>query len=80
MKKTETRRNYDCNYNEYYTTANREKLHMRCSPCLSESDFAMGRGKTQKRSRIADKIVSEWAFDEKCRRNIEAKEREIKND
>ena len=78
MTETETRRNHEYNYNKYYIIPSREELHMRCSPYLLESDFIIGKGKNQKRSRIADKIASEWAFDEKCRRNIEAKEREIK--
>lgn len=77
MTETETKRNHECSYNKYYNMPSREELHMKCSPYLTESDFLISKGKNQKRSRIADKIASEWVFDEKCRRNIEAKERKI---
>lgn len=78
MTETETRRNHERNYNNYYTMPSREELHMRCSPYFTEADFVIARGKNQTKSKIAEKIVSEWNFDAKCRKNIEAKEREIK--
>lgn len=78
MTETETRRNHERNYNNYYTMPSREELHMRCSPCFTEADFVIARGVNQTKSKIAEKIVSEWNFDAKCRKNIEAKEREIK--
>lgn len=79
MTETETRRNHECNYNKYYTMPSREELHRCYGGYLSESDFTIARGRNQNKSRIAEKIVSDWRVDERCHKNILSKEREKNN-
>ena len=79
MTETETRRNHECNYNKYYTMPSREELHRCYGGYLSESDFTIARGRNQNKSRIAEKIVSDWRVDKRCHKNILSKEREKNN-
>lgn len=48
--------------------------------CLAEkeSDFTTARGRNQNKSRIAEKIVADWAVDRQCEKNMQAMERKIK--
>ena len=80
MTETETRKNHECSYNKYYTIPSREELHRCYGGYLSESDFTIARGRNQNKSRIAEKIVSDWRVDERCHKNILSKEREKNND
>lgn len=84
MTETENRKNheysYNKSYNKYYTMPNREELHRGYSGWLNNADFIMSRGNNQKQSRIAEKIASDWRFDEQCHKNILSKEREKNND
>lgn len=77
MTETENRKNHDRNYNKYYTMPSREELHRCYGGYLSESDFAIARGRNQNHSRIADKIAADWAFDRQCEKNMQAMERKI---
>lgn len=76
--RTENRRNHEYSYNKYYTMPSREELHRGYSGWLNDADFIMSRGNNQKQSRIAEKIASDWRFDEQCHKNIISKEREKK--
>lgn len=77
MTESETRRNHECSYNKYYTMLSREELHRCYSGYLSESDFTIARGHNQNKSRIAEKIAADWAFDRQCEKNIQARKRNI---
>ena len=79
MAKTENRRNHEYNYNKYYTMPSREELHMRYGGKICESDFNIVRSKKTLRSRASDKIISDWKFDEYCRKKIINKEGSEKN-
>lgn len=80
MTETETRKSHEYNYNKYYTMPSREELHRCYGGYLSESDFTISRGRNQNKSRIAEKIASDWRVDEQCHKNILSKEREKNND
>lgn len=80
MTETENRRNHEYSYNKYCTMPSREELHRCYGGYLSESDFTIARGRNQNKSRIAEKIVSDWRVDEQCHKNILSKEREKNND
>lgn len=56
----------------------REELHRCYGGYLSESDFTTARGRNQNKSRIAEKIVADWAVDRQCEKNMQAMERKIK--
>lgn len=77
MTETETKRNHECSYNKYYTMPSREELHRCYGGYLSESDFTIARVRNQNKSRIAEKIVADWAFDRQCEKNMQAMERKI---
>ena len=77
MTETENRKHHDCNYNKYYTMPSREELHRCYGGYLSESDFTIARGRNQNKSRIAEKIAADWAFDRQCEKNMQAMERKI---
>ena len=77
MTETETKRNHECSYNKYYTMPSREELHRCYGGYLSESDFTISRVRNQNKSRIAEKIAADWAFDRQCEKNIQAMERKI---
>ncbi len=77
MTETETRRNHEYSYNKYYTMPSREELHRYYGGYLSESDFTIARGRNQNKSRIAEKIAADWAFDRQCEKNMQAMERKI---
>lgn len=83
MTETENRRNREYSYNKYYTMPSREELHRGYGGWLNDADFIISRGNSrgnnQKQSRIAEKIASDWRFDEQCHKNILSKERERKN-
>ena len=72
MTETENRKHHDCNYNKYYTMPSREELHMRYGGNICESDFTIARGRNQNKSRIAEKIAADWAFDRQCEKNMQA--------
>lgn len=74
MTETENRRNHERSYNKYYTMPSREELHMRYGGNIYESDFNIVRGKNTLRSSVADKIISDWKFDERCHKNMTNKE------
>ena len=80
MTETENRRSHEYNYNKYYTMPSREELHMRYGGKIYESDFNIVRGKNTLRSSVADKIISDWKFDEHCRKKMINKESEKNND
>lgn len=77
MTETETRRNHEINYNNYYIRSTREELHRGYGGYLYESDFTTTRGCSKKRSSIADKIVADWAFDRQCEKNAQNRDREV---
>lgn len=72
MTETETKRNHECSYNKYYNMPSREELHRCYGGYLSESDFTTARGRNQNKSRIAEKIVADWAVDRQCEKNMQA--------
>lgn len=77
MTETETRKSHEYNYNKYYTMPSIEELHRCYGGYLSESDFTISRGRNQNKSRIAEKIATDWAFDRQCEKNMQAMERKI---
>ena len=52
----------------------REELHRGYGGNICESDFNIVRGKNTLRSSVADKIISDWKFDERCHKNMTNKE------
>nr|WP_297940207.1 hypothetical protein [uncultured Lachnoclostridium sp.] len=81
MTETETRRNHERSYNKYYTMPSREELHRGYSGHLCESDFNIARGKNQFDSNVAKKIVSDWKFDEYCKKkSCEVDNRKVENE
>lgn len=79
MTETENRRNREYSYNKYYIMPSREELHRGYGGNICESDFNIVRGKNTLRSSAADKIISDWKFDERCHKNIINKEESKKN-
>ena len=74
MTETENRRNREYSYNKYYIMPSREELHRGYGGNICESDFNIVRGKNTLRSSVADKIISDWKFDERCHKNMTNKE------
>ena len=59
---------------EFYRTGNYETDHTTFGGLICYSDFCTDyRGKDEKKSPIADRIMSDWKFDEQCRKNIKNK-------
>lgn len=70
MTETENRKNHEYSYNKYYTMPSREELHRGYGGKIYESDFNIVRGKNTLQSSVANKIISDWKFDEHCHENI----------
>ena len=79
MTETGNRRSHECDYSKYYTAPSREGLHRGYGGNICESDFNIVRGKNTLRSSVADKIISDWKFDERCHKNTINKESEKNN-
>lgn len=65
----------------YYTTRNYEINHTTFGGLICESDFntefRKDNSKSKEGSSIASRIMSDWRFDEECRKNIENRKRGI---
>ena len=60
---------------EFYRTGNYETNHTTFGGLIHYSDFCTDyRGKDEDKSPIADRIISDWKFDEYCKKNISNKE------
>lgn len=60
-----------------FQPATREEMHRTFGGLIYESDFnsEYWHNITRNRSIIADRIASDWRFDQKCRKNAEIRER-----
>lgn len=56
----------------YYTPMNYNREHTTCSSRIYNYDF----GGYTSMSDMANEIISDWKFDEQCRKNIENRNRE----
>ena len=65
----------------YYATRNYEINHTTFGGIICESDFNTEFRKDNSRlgSSIANRILSDWKFDEECRKNIENREQKRGN-
>ena len=57
----------------YYTTGNYKPDHSTFGGTINLSDFCTDHHRSEKSKSWADRIVSDWKFDEICRKNIEAR-------
>ena len=57
---------------EFYRTGHYETNHSTFGGLINFTDFCTDyRGKDEKRSPIAERIISDWKFDEECKKNRE---------
>ena len=63
----------------YYTSTNTD--HTKFGGLIFYSDFNTDyRKEKQEESSIARRIMDDWKFDEKCRKNIESRNRKIRKE
>ena len=62
----------------YYTTGNYKPYHSTFGGTINFSDFCTDYNRSEKSKSWAERIVSDWKFDEQCRKNIENKTRNYK--
>ena len=55
----------------YYTTVNYKPDHYTCSSIIYNYDF----GEYVSMADMAERIISDWKFDEKCRKNAENRDK-----
>lgn len=59
---------------EFYRTGHYETDHATFGGLIRFTDFCTDyRGKDENKSPIADRIISDWKFDESCKKNIRNK-------
>ena len=52
----------------YYTTGNYKPDHSTCGGTINFSDFCTDHHRSEKSKSWAERIVSDWKFDEECRK------------
>ena len=53
----------------YYTTGNYRTDHSTCGGTINFSDFCTDHNRSEKSKSWAERIVSDWRFDEQCKKN-----------
>ena len=53
----------------YYTTGNYKKDHTTFGGTINFSDFCTDHNRSEKSKSWAERIVSDWRFDEQCKKN-----------
>lgn len=62
---------------EFYRTGHYETDHSTFGGLIYFTDFCTDyRGKDERKSPIADRIISDWKFDEQCRKSIEQRNKQ----
>lgn len=59
----------------YYKTRNYKPDHSTFGGIINFSDFCTDYNRSEKSKSWAERIVSDWKFDEHCRKNIENRDR-----
>ena len=59
----------------YYITGNYKPDHSTFGGIINFSDFCTDQNRSEKSKSLAERIVSDWKFDEHCRKNIENRDR-----
>ena len=59
----------------YYRTGNYKPDHSTFGGIINFSDFCTDYNRSEKSKSWAERIVSDWTFDEHCRKNIENRDR-----
>lgn len=59
----------------YYRTRNYNFDHSTYGGIINFSDFCTDYNRSEKSKSWAERIVSDWKFDEKCRKNVENRDR-----
>ena len=59
----------------YYRTRNYNFYHSTFGGIINFSDFCTDYNRSEKSKSWAERIVSDWKFDEHCRKNIENRDR-----
>ena len=55
----------------YYTTGNYKTDHTTFGGTINFSDFCTDHNRSEKSKSWAERIVSDWKFDEQCKKNTE---------
>ena len=63
----------------YYTTGNYKPYHSTFGGTINFSDFCTDHHRSEKSKSWAERIVSDWKFDEQRRKDIETRKRGNKN-
>ena len=59
----------------YYTTGNYNVNHSTFGGIINFSDFCTDHNRSEKSKSWSERIVSDWKFDEQCKKNIENRNR-----
>ena len=59
----------------YYTTGNYKTDHSTFGGTINFSDFCTDYNRSEKSKSWAERIVSDWKFDEQCRKNALSRDR-----
>ena len=59
----------------YYTTVNYRTDHSTFGGTINFSDFCTDHNRSEKSKSWAERIVSDWKFDEQCKKNMENRNR-----
>ena len=62
----------------FYRTGNYQPDHSTFGGIINFSDFCTDYNRSEKSKSWADRIVSDWKFDDQCRKNIENKNKNYK--
>ena len=63
----------------YYRTGSYKPDHSTFGGIINFSDFCTDYNRSEKSKSWAERIVSDWKFDERCRKSIETRKRGNKN-
>ena len=59
----------------YYRTENYKSDHSTFGGIINFSDFCTAHNRSEKSKSWAERIISDWKFDEQCRKNAENRNR-----
>ena len=59
----------------YYRTGNYKPDHSTFGGIINFSDFCTDYNRSEKSKSWAERIVSDWKFDEQCRKNVKKRDR-----
>ena len=59
----------------YYRTGNYSVNHSTFGGIINFSDFCTDHNRSEKSKSWAERIVSDWKFDEQCKKNTESRDR-----